>query len=252
MSVCPFALFQWFAFTQYCGVTKPKFDYDEDIIAYANDHALKLPSADPSSWCQGSPPIPYFYIQDHYWNVGFLRYFQLKQIPNFLLAAPVLVLTVRHCLKFIRCHRFYCSRLGFTYFNMDPSQKVPAFDVYKSRVLPKECFVYMVHALFLCIFCTFFVHVQISTRMILSSSPVVLWIAALITTPEDKKSMPVLDLDKPEMVFKLESAENLESAWKSLIVDEKGKNPESKWIRLYFCSYAFVGTVLFSNFLPWT
>ena len=253
MSFLPFVMFQWYAFTQYCGVTKPKFDYDEGILDYARDHGLILPSADPSSWCQDSPPIPYFYIQSHYWNVGFLKYFQLKQLPNFFLAAPVLYLTASHCLRFFECHKFYCSRLGFTYFNMDPSQKVPAFDMYKARILPKECFVYMAHAAFLCFFGTFFVHVQISTRMILSSSPVVFWVCALVTTPEEKKAIPLLDLDnKPEMALKLESPENLESAWRSLLMDERWTKPESKWIRVYFLSYALLGTILFSNFLPWT
>ena len=37
--------------------------------------------------------LPYSYIQQKHWGIGLLNYYQVKQIPNFLLAAPVVTLS---------------------------------------------------------------------------------------------------------------------------------------------------------------
>ena len=60
-----------------------------------NNQAV-VPS-DPA-WCTPSasgvaPTSLYQHIQRKHWNVGFLKYYELKQIPNFLLATPILILT---------------------------------------------------------------------------------------------------------------------------------------------------------------
>ncbi len=133
----PFVLFQWYAFTQFCGLTKPKNDFAPEVLSYAEEYDLKLPSSEPSEWCYHRLPLAYSYIQSRYWDVGFLRYFELKQVPNFLLAAPILYLVLSQSYKFFSRHRFYCLRLGCTYFGMDPAQRVPPFDMYLHRTLPK-------------------------------------------------------------------------------------------------------------------
>jgi len=51
--------------------------------------------AETPAWCGRWRPFPdvYAHVQSHYWNVGFLRYYEAKQIPNFLLAAPALAVS---------------------------------------------------------------------------------------------------------------------------------------------------------------
>lgn len=50
-------------------------------------------------WCSAIPPFAYSYVQEKYWNVGFLRYWTPSQAPNILLAAPVLGVLLTFCVK---------------------------------------------------------------------------------------------------------------------------------------------------------
>ncbi|XP_020576225.1 GPI mannosyltransferase 2-like isoform X2 [Phalaenopsis equestris] len=45
-------------------------------------------------WCSSRVPNLYGYLQSHYWGVGFLKYFEVKQLPNFLLASPILTISI--------------------------------------------------------------------------------------------------------------------------------------------------------------
>ncbi|KAF2308387.1 hypothetical protein GH714_006650 [Hevea brasiliensis] len=64
-------------------------------------------------WCKSKIPLLYNYIQSHYWKVGFLRYFQLKQLPNFLLASPILSLAICCILHYVRSQPEIFFSLGF-------------------------------------------------------------------------------------------------------------------------------------------
>ena len=48
----------------------------------------------PPSVCRWVIPIPYSYLQETYWGVGFLRYYEWKQVPNCVLALPMTVLSL--------------------------------------------------------------------------------------------------------------------------------------------------------------
>lgn len=86
----PFAVYQYYAYTLYC-TTRTNSAGDTD-------------SNQKKNWCKWDsvlPPLHYSHVQSYYWNVGFLRYFELKQLPNFLLATPMIVLSVYCLVKFV-------------------------------------------------------------------------------------------------------------------------------------------------------
>lgn len=88
-ALLPFAAFQYYAYTLYCN----------KMINSVDLHS----NNSPSSWCQSEsilPPLHYSHVQSHYWNVGFLQYFQFKQIPNFILASPMILLSLYCLAKF--------------------------------------------------------------------------------------------------------------------------------------------------------
>lgn len=205
LSVVPLTFFNFYAFRLFCLVDKT-MNHTEAVLDYARQKKFVLSGyryGEQSPWCHERFPFPYSYIQSHYWQVGFLKYYQIKQIPNFILALPILTFVLWHCLKYLRhFHK-----------NIIPKHTlVHLVKEYKS--LP-----FILHALALTLFCIFFVHIQISTRLLCSATPCVYWFAS--------DYMPK-SLDKLELRSK------------------------AGLIFLWFASYVLVGTTMFSNNLPWT
>ena len=117
-----------------------------------------------SSWCSKSLPLSYTYIQQHYWNVGFLKYFELKQLPNFVLATPMVVL---------------CSSAIYSYFgrreNFEALKslglKLSSSKITENLLKNKQAtraayhnprlFVYLVHLTFIMVFGVTSMHVQV-------------------------------------------------------------------------------------------
>ena len=125
---------------------------------------------------------------------------------------------------------------------------------------------------------TFCPALQVGTRLILSSSPVICWIAALATTPSESKFVPITsedDLDwapkreeqpatkGPEdergkrererrLWFSVEKAKNLDARHSTILLQEDSDSALANAVKLYFFGYTFLGTVCFANNLPWT
>lgn len=220
-------------------------------------------SEEVSPWCSNSIPMAYSYVQEHYWNVGFLRYFEYKQIPNFLLAAPVILVILWNFGAYLRRNRGYSGRLGL-FVNEAVLSPVTQFD--------QKSFVFLVHAAALTTFCSLFIHVQVTTRMLASSSPVLYWIAAnaflfpKAVSPEgsEKQKEGVAsgegeegaqrrsDLHQTPKIYSFDEETDLvDTAYLMGIIWNK-KNRRGQLFLVWFLAYSVVGTVMFSNFLPWT
>lgn len=226
-----------------------KFNFPEHVKAYAAAHRLVLAgnkTTESSPWCSNYLPLSYSYVQSHYWNVGFMNYYELKQLPNFCLALPAIYLILSNSYKYIQDNWDFCARLGLLQMNKKQVKNMKNYD--------RLAFVFVVHALFLTLFSVLFVHVQVTTRMLASASPLLYWFAAEYFTGDRafirrqvirKLSKQVQDGTEP--CTHVDNHVEL-----SEILDFRTLNFKQQAILLYFLGYAIIGTVLFSNFLPWT
>ncbi|GAA6005245.1 hypothetical protein JCM11491_002633 [Sporobolomyces phaffii] len=77
-------------------------------------YAHRLYCSQPASvrpWCSSASGFSYDWVQSHYWDVGPFRYWTVQQIPNFVLASPVLALSVSASYTFYTSHpRLVLSR----------------------------------------------------------------------------------------------------------------------------------------------
>lgn len=187
------------------------FEMENYVRKFVDESNFVLPgtynatNTKQSPWCQNDYPFSYSYIQSHYWNVGFLKYYELKQIPNFVIGVPMLSFLIYYTLKSI----LQKPDVVFTLGTKDS--------------LHDRKFVFMLHAFVLSIFCVAFIHIQVSTRMLASSSPSLYWLAAELMTKNTNKN------------------HDLENCLKTRID-----------IIVWFISYLCIGTILYCNFLPWT
>ncbi|KAI0641782.1 GPI mannosyltransferase 2 [Trametes meyenii] len=127
----------------------------------------------PASWCNGFPPSIYTYVQAKYWNGGFLRYWTLQQLPNFLLGAPPLLLLFAFTQRYIR--RALAPRLRT--FVLGPAPTTTSNNRDRSPFLSPSIAPHVIHALILSLLLLFASHTQIVLRQA-ASMPLTYWAAA--------------------------------------------------------------------------
>lgn len=148
-------------------------------------------------------------------------------MPLFLLAAPTIFTNLHACRYFFNQRKYHENKyLDIFYFLfyevMDPHSMLP----------------FILHSIFLCIIAVLFINVEVITRLLYSSNPIVyLYAAHLLSAAELLKIHH--SFDKDDLLLSL----------KHLF------NAESKPLRLYlyYCTaYITVGTIMHANNLPWT
>ncbi|RLU26327.1 hypothetical protein DMN91_000121 [Ooceraea biroi] len=236
ISIFPFLLLQVYIYVKFCASTLDKSLLPSHVLQYAMENNLILPGAKDSEWCNASMPLAYSYVQKTYWNVGFLRYYQLKQIPNFILAFPILYIMLRYVKEFVSEYRSELFLLGF--FDSEARSESST----KMKKYPLNMFVFVIHGLFLTIFCLLFVHIQVSTRLLTSASPLIYWYCASAMSHEC--------IDHSNRQYEIR--ENMYSKWKVFFLSQERYTLRDKLVLFYFVGYAIVGCFMFSNFLPWT
>ncbi|KAK3728913.1 hypothetical protein RRG08_051561 [Elysia crispata] len=293
LCVAPFFLFQYFTFIKFCQSSDEIVE--PSIAAYGRQRGYHLQEDEPSSWCNHPLPLSYSYIQRHHWGVGFLQYYTWRQVPNFVLALPIIFLSLRACYYFLNLDRKASMYLGLWDFRALSLRralmlkKVDSFEYDEDesreatqniclisgknddgkiedlqvplhlKQLPSvsDTVVFALHLFSLVIFGLLFVHIQVLTRLLCSSTPLLYWYCATLYTsllrtrshlnggsaPRLSKltSLGVTVLSKVHLDFLV----NVLLTWPQL-------SRELKFIFTYFITYFIVGTIMFSNFLPWT
>lgn len=245
----PFVAFQYYGYRTFCTPSVSLSQIPTALLSLADRKGYRVPdeNSPPPLWCMRPLPILYSHIQDVYWDVGFLRYFELKQIPNFILALPMATLGIMAAYAYVQANPEMCLRLGLWETNKGLEKPVPGF-------FNPKVFVYLVHSTVLLVFGTLCMHVQVLTRFMASSSPVPFWISAHLLLLNE----PLLHRRKTSSCVQLHShhcngcRNTFQNPILALLLNFLTCSFITKSLLGYFLSYWFLGLVMHCNFLPWT
>ena len=167
-SVCllPFGLYQFVAYMLFCNNTASYRDLPRHLFEYGRERHYKMAYMGKSEWCFETVPLSYSYVQANHWDVGFLKYYEKKQIPNFILASPMLFLCLTTAYAFLSENPGYVKTLAFLPDEDEiKKKKDDATDNGNNQrtdgFYSAACFVYIVHMLALTTVAVFFMHIQV-------------------------------------------------------------------------------------------
>jgi phosphatidylinositol glycan class V len=227
---------------QWCNDAHPMFGLNhylkyleaDDLIIYVKTYSL------------------YKHVQSRYWNVGFLNYYEWKQIPNFLLAFPVLFLGATGALTWIwqswklfrKNEKVSNGETGkWWHMVLQPTRwalfalrvsKAPVEEAIKTlreREQPEVILVgptllaYYAVLAAACLVGATIAHVQISTRFIFSSCPAIYWFMSYICISDSK--------------------DESRSIMKKLLLSRSA-------MVCYCVGFILAGVTMHVNWLPWT
>lgn len=247
--IAPYVLVQVHAYRKFCGGGRAGLLWGGDSERNFSGTVDSL-TAELHPWCAWQVPSVYSYVQSTYWGVGPLKYYEWKQIPNFLLAAPALALTALGTARFISAQlqgspasgspvggkqetrgntrNPWASREGWPWRFMQVffgSPRLPSPD--SSPFERSAAASLVVQWAFLGVFSALCMNVQVVTRFLAAACPPLHWWTAGLLVRRggiDAGNAAASD----------------------------GSRAVGTALRWYFVLYFVVGAVLHPNFLPWT
>lgn len=96
----------------------------------------------PRPWCTRLPPSIYAFVQAEYWDVGFLRYWTLGNLPLFVMAAPALVLLIKSSVAALRGELVLDAPSAAGEADTASSKRRAVADEKKAQAVLDECSAY--------------------------------------------------------------------------------------------------------------
>jgi phosphatidylinositol glycan class V len=206
------------------------------------------------------PPFSlYSYIQRKYWNVGLLRYYTFRQLPNFVLATPIIVIALCGTARWIQTS-WKSKKFGRVYATSErrtsPMNQVVGWAIdslqefgaplsikdssASASSMSHEQFLtgsnhVLGHYAVLCVATLvglLVAHVQITTRMVCSTCPALYWYMAVLVAPSNTKA-------NESCAVANERSMRLRSHVGEAVLG-------------YCLLYNLLGILLYPNWLPWT
>ena len=127
------------------------------------------------------------------------------------------------------------------------------------RALPREAFIYLLHAFVLVLCSVSFASIQTVCRILVSCNPSLYWIAALTTTTLGQEMVPInfedlnefpVGKESEKVSVQVETGRNLYSPISTLVLTEKTTSELSSWTKIYFFGYLTLGTMIFTGNFP--
>jgi phosphatidylinositol glycan class V len=205
----------------------------------------------------------YAHVQRKYWNVGLFRYYEARQIPNFVLALPVLALSFAAVSTWIArsWDRHGANRevgttgtgvcgvavgaLRWVFLAMDASSghssasggilsnasSSPSSSGTITLLLGPELLPHYAVLAGFALVGAFVAHVQVSTRLIFSSCPAIYWFLS------DMLARSTVNDQKGDVVKGCSWQRATQAPW---------------LVYSYFALYNILGVIMHVNWLPWT
>jgi phosphatidylinositol glycan class V len=213
------------------------------------------------AWCEGPPGSHYAHIQEAYWKLGLLSYWEPKQLPNFALAAPMVVFAARTVWAY---HAADPGRLLGLLGLRAPSGRAQRGAGAEPPGAPRRLFetssepmpqVVLLGALL--VYGLLLMHVQVITRL-LAVFPVLYWHAAELWLAPDQDEEEEETEKKTQKTARGSPGGAVEELLRRRLLGADTvrlgwlRPGPRRWLLGWGAGYTVIGAALFSNFYPWT